>query len=50
MSKLLSTNNITFSACSDGEFRCGNQCVNLNKFCDGEVNCLDGTDEPAGCA
>lgn len=36
--------------CAVSQLQCGNrQCVSKSDFCDGKVNCLDGTDEPVTC-
>ncbi|XP_012251446.2 serine protease nudel [Athalia rosae] len=36
--------------CARSEMRCGNgQCVSKSAFCDGEIDCVDGTDEPTNC-
>ena len=37
--------------CSDTEFACldGSKCVSETWFCDGSLDCLDGSDEPESC-
>lgn len=36
--------------CQPTEFRCGSgQCVDGGRFCDGNPDCYDGTDEPDRC-
>jgi hypothetical protein len=36
--------------CSSNEFECvSGQCVDANLVCDGQYDCLDGTDEGVGC-
>lgn len=36
--------------CQPTEFRCGSgQCVDGGRYCDGNHDCYDGTDEPERC-
>ncbi|KAK8752946.1 hypothetical protein OTU49_008390, partial [Cherax quadricarinatus] len=40
----------SWAACTVAEFPCRNkQCVSLDRYCDGHHDCVDHSDEPAGC-
>ncbi|XP_069954902.1 uncharacterized protein [Cherax quadricarinatus] len=39
------------AACTMAEFPCrSKQCINLDRYCDGQKDCDDNSDEPSGCS
>ena len=41
---------ISFVVCTSNQFACSNgECIASNKRCDGNLDCMDGSDEPKNC-
>lgn len=39
------------AGCVTGEFTCeSGECIVIDQYCDGDLDCTDGSDEPSGCS
>ncbi|KAK2585023.1 hypothetical protein KPH14_008548 [Odynerus spinipes] len=48
--KELCQNDVNACKCAKSELQCGSgECISKNAFCDGNVDCIDGSDEKTGC-